>query len=122
MNFDIKKFEWTREPEIYSITDNRIEITTKPFTDLWQRTYYHFRNDNAPLLQMHTDERFFSGEKRLKDFYRSFLGIPVAGATLPVIAFFLLGIYGRVIWLMISVVVFGIGHIGIHLQHYNELK
>ena len=122
MNFDIKKFEWTREPEIYSITDNRIEITTKPFTDLWQRTYYHFRNDNAPLLQMHTDERFFSGEKRLKDFYSSFLGIPVAGATLPVIAFFLLGIYGRVIWLMISVVVFGIGHIGIHLQHYNELK
>ena len=65
--------------------------------------------------------RYFSGKKRLKDFYSSFLGIPVAGATLPVIAFFLLGIYGRVIWLMISVVVFGIGHIGIHLQHRKEI-
>ncbi|MGN1130744.1 MAG: hypothetical protein ACI4Q8_05270 [Ruminococcus sp.] len=66
--------------------------------------------------------RYFSGEKRLKDFYSSFLGIPVAGATLPVIAFFLLGIYGKVIWLMISVVILGIGHIGIHLQHYKEIK
>lgn len=66
--------------------------------------------------------RYFSGEKRLKDFYSSFLGIPVAGATLPVIAFFLLGIYGKVIWLMISVTILGIGHIGIHLQHYKEIK
>ncbi len=32
---------------------------TKPHTDLWQRTYYHFRNDNAPVLQMETDERYF---------------------------------------------------------------
>lgn len=66
--------------------------------------------------------RYFSGEKRLKDFYSSFLGIPVAGATLPVIAFFLLGIYGKVIWLMISVTILGIDHIGIHLQHYKEIK
>lgn len=66
--------------------------------------------------------RYFSGEKRLKDFYSSFLGIPVAGATLPVIAFFLLGIYGKVIWLMISVVILGIGHIGIHLQHRKKIK
>ena len=66
--------------------------------------------------------RYFHSEKRLKDFYSSFLGIPVAGATLPVIAFFLLGIYGKVIWLMISVIILGIGHIGIHLQHYKEIK
>ncbi len=37
-----------------------IAVTTKPHTDLWQRTYYHFRNDNAPVLQMKTNERFFS--------------------------------------------------------------
>lgn len=65
---------------------------------------------------------YFCSEKRLKDFYSSFLGIPVAGATLPVIAFFLLGIYGKVIWLMISVVILGIGHIGIHLQHRKKIK
>ena len=54
------RFEWTREPERYQISPERIEIITQPHTDLWQRTYYHFRNDNAPLLQMETDERYFS--------------------------------------------------------------
>ena len=44
----------------YVIGNDRIEITTAPHTDLWQRTYYHFRNDNAPVLQMETDERYFS--------------------------------------------------------------
>ena len=37
-----------------------IVITTAPHTDLWQRTYYHFQNDNAPVLQMQTREKFFS--------------------------------------------------------------
>ena len=60
MNFDINQLEWTREPAEYSIADGKIEIITKPHTDLWQRTYYHFRNDNAPVLQMKTDEKFFS--------------------------------------------------------------
>lgn len=31
-----------------------------PQTDLWQRTYYHFRNDNAPVLQLETEEKYFS--------------------------------------------------------------
>lgn len=56
---DIKNFEWIREPQNYIVTDDRIEIVTQPGTDLWQRTYYHFRNDNAPLLQMETEEKFF---------------------------------------------------------------
>ena len=60
MNFDIHKLRWTREPADYSVAANRIEIITKPHTDLWQRTYYHFRNDNAPVLQMETEEEFFS--------------------------------------------------------------
>ena len=54
------KWTWIREPEAYSIEPERIEITTMPHTDLWQRTYYHFRNDNAPVLQMETGEKFFS--------------------------------------------------------------
>ncbi len=57
---DLKNFKWTREPEDYNITDDRIEVITKPHTDLWQRTYYHFRNDNAPVFQMETDEKYFS--------------------------------------------------------------
>ena len=57
---DLKKFKWSREPETYSIGDDKITITTKPHTDLWQRTYYHFQNDNAPVLQMETEEKYFS--------------------------------------------------------------
>lgn len=57
---DTSAFSWTREPKDYVIGSDRIEITTAPHTDLWQRTYYHFRNDNAPVLQMETAERYFS--------------------------------------------------------------
>lgn len=66
--------------------------------------------------------KYFRSHKRLADFYSSFYGVPVAGATLPVAAFFLLGVYGKVIWLLISVVILGIGHIGIHLQHRKEIR
>ena len=60
MKFDTQKLVWTRPPERYHITPERIEITTQPHTDLWQRTYYHFCNDNAPVLQMETGEPYFS--------------------------------------------------------------
>lgn len=57
---NLKDFKWTREPQSYEIKEDSIEITTKPFTDLWQRTYYHFQNDNAPVLQIETGEKYFS--------------------------------------------------------------
>ena len=60
MDFDVTKLTWIREPQNWSAEENRIEITTDAGTDLWQRTYYGFRNDNAPVLQMETDERYFS--------------------------------------------------------------
>lgn len=65
--------------------------------------------------------RYFNSEKDMSDFYKSICGIPVAGATLPVCAFFLLGIYGRNVFLLVAVVLLGVGHIGIHLQHRNEI-
>ncbi|MCM1496617.1 MAG: hypothetical protein NC089_12585 [Bacteroides sp.] len=65
--------------------------------------------------------RYFRSEKTMEDFYSSLLGIPVAGATLPVLAFFLLGIYGRNILMITAVVILGIGHIGIHWNHKKEL-
>jgi len=64
--------------------------------------------------------RYFKSEKRMIDFYSSICGIPVAGATLPVCAFFLLGIYERNLFLIIATVILGIGHIGIHVNHYKE--
>ena len=57
---DLKQFQWTRPPKTYRVEDDRVEIVTQPHTDLWQRTYYHFRNDSAPLFQMEMDETYFS--------------------------------------------------------------
>jgi len=65
--------------------------------------------------------RYFRGEKTLQDFYRPLFGVPAPGATLPVIAFLLLGIYGRLIWVIIASLILGIGHIGIHIQHIKNL-
>ncbi|MBQ3503607.1 MAG: DUF1349 domain-containing protein [Oscillospiraceae bacterium] len=60
MHFPVNDLSWTREPQSYSIAADKIEIVTAPHTDLWQRTYYHFRNDNAPVLQLTTEEAYFS--------------------------------------------------------------
>lgn len=57
---NLKDFKWIREPMSYKIYNDKIEIITKPYTDLWQRTYYHFQNDNAPVLQIETEEKYFS--------------------------------------------------------------
>ena len=57
---NLGQLQWTREPAACEIKDGILSITTAPHTDLWQRTYYHFRNDNAPVLQMQTREKFFS--------------------------------------------------------------
>ena len=65
--------------------------------------------------------RYFRSGKTMKDMYSSFLGVPVAGATYPVIAFFLLGIYGGNIIMIAGTVILGIGHIGIHLRHRKEV-
>ncbi|MCQ2247273.1 MAG: DUF1349 domain-containing protein [Bacteroidaceae bacterium] len=59
-SLNLADFEWTRQPESSVIKGDTIEIVTKAKTDLWQRTYYHFRNDNAPVLQISTREKFFS--------------------------------------------------------------
>ena len=65
--------------------------------------------------------RYFKSERAMADFYSSFCGFPLAGATLPVIAFFLLGIYGVNFLLLIATVILGIGHIGIHYNHSREI-
>lgn len=57
---DLQSFKWTREPQDYKVENGRVEITSRPHTDLWQRTYYHFQNDNAPVFQVETEEKYFS--------------------------------------------------------------
>ena len=63
---------------------------------------------------------YFKSERRMKDYYRSMLGIPLPGATLPVVAFAFLSIYECYPILFVSVLILGIGHIGIHWNHFKE--
>ncbi len=65
--------------------------------------------------------RYFKSNRAMFDMYSSLLGIPVAGVSLPVMAFILLGIYGKNPFLIIATIILGIGHIGIHLNHKKEL-
>ncbi len=64
--------------------------------------------------------RYSRSGRELKDFYSGLWGIPLAGATLPVAAFILLGLYGDVPLMLISAAVLGVGHIGIHMGHKAE--
>ena len=60
MTLNTSELQWTRAPKAYDVRPDRISIVTEPGTDLWQRTYYGFQNDNAPVLQMKTTEQYFS--------------------------------------------------------------
>lgn len=66
--------------------------------------------------------RYFRSEKTMKDFYSSILGVPVAGATLPVAAVLLIAVYGGNPFLLVAGIILGIGHIGIHLAHRKEIN
>lgn len=66
--------------------------------------------------------KYFRSPKTLPDFYAPFAGFPVAGATLPVTACLLLGIYAGNAIIIGASVILGIGHIGIHVQHRNALR
>ena len=65
--------------------------------------------------------RYFKSDKMMKDFYGSLLGIPVPGASLPVVAALCIAVYGRNPFLFAAGIVLGIGHIGIHLMHKKEV-
>lgn len=51
---------WLHKPKCFEMEQNRVSIVTEPHTDLWQRTYYGFQNDNAPMLLQRTEEACFS--------------------------------------------------------------
>lgn len=59
-SFDFKETFWIFEPKQHELKNNIVTITTEANTDFWQRTYYGFRNDNAPALLIKTSEKYFS--------------------------------------------------------------
>lgn len=60
MKFDNGRSEWVNKPENFEVSGEKIVIRTQPRTDLWQRTYYGFRRDDAPMLLQTVDEKYFS--------------------------------------------------------------
>lgn len=53
-------FHWHGFVPSFSLGFDSMAIATMPHTDLWQRTYYRFQNDNAPLFLTSCDEEYFS--------------------------------------------------------------
>ena len=64
---------------------------------------------------------YFRSNRTLADMYSDYCGFPLAGASRPVFAVFLLGVYACNAFLIAASVILGIGHIGIHLMHKKEL-
>lgn len=66
--------------------------------------------------------KYFRSSRTLADMYSDHCGFPLAGASLPVFAAALLGVYACNVFLIAAAVILGIGHIGIHLMHRKELE
>ncbi|MCM1259925.1 MAG: hypothetical protein NC182_03185 [Prevotella sp.] len=66
--------------------------------------------------------RYFKSKRTMIDFYHSFLKIPIPLAILPICAFVMLGLYANHIYFLIATISFSIGHIGIHIRHYQQIK
>ncbi len=58
MNIDFSTAKWLNQPKSYEINNQSVKITTEPNTDFWQRSYYGFRNDNAPALLIDSKSNF----------------------------------------------------------------
>jgi len=48
MNLKLSHGNWLNQPKQFQVTEDSISLVTEPKTDFWQRSYYGFRNDNAP--------------------------------------------------------------------------
>lgn len=65
--------------------------------------------------------KYFRSPKTIRDFYMSFAGFPIAGATIPVITCLILGIYSENVIIICASIILGVGHLGIHLLHRKEI-
>lgn len=69
---DFTKGKWVFTPEEYEVTPTSVSIRTESGTDFWQRSYYGFRNDNAPALQIESEENFTFTAKATFDYQARF--------------------------------------------------
>lgn len=69
MNLD--HFTWINPPNTWEISRDKLTFTTEPETDFWQRTYYGFRNDNAPAFLLPVKEQSFTFSVRTAWVYQT---------------------------------------------------
>ncbi len=55
---DFSAARWLNAPNHYEISPGFVSLKTDPETDFWQRSYYGFRNDNAPALLLECSANF----------------------------------------------------------------
>ena len=58
MAIKLNTAEWINPPSRFQVSETSVKLTTDPNTDFWQRSYYGFRNDNAPALLVESADNF----------------------------------------------------------------
>ena len=58
MDLNLSAGQWLHPPKAFEISAQTLKLVTDPGTDFWQRSYYGFRNDNAPALLLESPENF----------------------------------------------------------------
>lgn len=58
MKINLKSGKWLNQPFDALVGPDSVKITTEPRTDFWQRTFYGFKNDNAPALLFESTDNF----------------------------------------------------------------
>jgi regulation of enolase protein 1 (concanavalin A-like superfamily) len=72
MNIDFTQAHWINAPQRSQVTVDSVEIVTEPNTDFWQRSYYGFRNDNAPALLVESADNFTFTAKAAFEYQQQF--------------------------------------------------
>ncbi|MDO6686521.1 MULTISPECIES: DUF1349 domain-containing protein [unclassified Agarivorans] len=69
---EFSQAKWLNPPKQYVLDDHQLRLTTDPHTDFWQRSYYGFRNDNAPALLLSYQDNFSVSVKVSFDYQKQF--------------------------------------------------
>lgn len=59
--YAVRVFEtarWINPPQEFTVGPSEVTLQTEPGTDFWQRTFYGFRNNNAPALVFDRSDNF----------------------------------------------------------------
>ena len=72
MELELQTGKWLNKPAYYEVTEKSVDIKTEPNTDIWQRSYYGFGNDNSPAYLFSSDENFTFIAKAKFEYNRQF--------------------------------------------------